>query len=199
MYLYGNSEEGDLLVRTGPNGELPENVRLLGSYKETQEENISVAGENFRTFFGYGYKTISQEEVEKRRNEFADGSLTTLDLKQKCISSLDGIDYFKKLKVLKLPNNSINDISPLAALDDLEALDLSGNCIVDVSPLSGLKKLKVLNLAGNFIEDVSSLASLTGLQELYLYNNKIKDLSVLNKKLDVKILDCANNPGYGLP
>lgn len=58
----------------------------------------------------------------------------------------------RRLKVLVLTNNYIEELSGISRLDALNELDLSGNCLIDHStllPLSTLIALQYLNLLGN--------------------------------------------------
>lgn len=78
---------------------------------------------------------------------------------------------------LRLNDNQIVDVAPLASLTNLTSLDLSDNQIVDISPLAGLTNLRVLWLWNNAIVDASPLADLTdtNLYRLYLGANPLSD------------------------
>ena len=51
-----------------------------------------------------------------------------------------------KLKILKLNENIISDVSALSELVELEKLDLSCNKIPDISKLERLERLKIFKL-----------------------------------------------------
>ncbi|EDT72268.1 internalin like protein [Clostridium perfringens D str. JGS1721] len=109
-------------------------------------------------------------------------SLTgTLDLNNKNISDITGLENCTSINELILHGNQISDISPLANLINLENLDLGydkyGNQISDISPLANLTNLKHLYAKHNQISDISPLANLTNLQTLWLQNNRISDVS----------------------
>lgn len=62
------------------------------------------------------------------------------------------VESYKRLQVLILSDNCIEDISGLVRLDALLELDLSGNCLLEHSlllPLCSLHALRYLNLSGN--------------------------------------------------
>lgn len=58
----------------------------------------------------------------------------------------------RKLDLLNLNNNLIQDVTPLAELTTLSHLYLIGNQIVDVSPLANLTQLQKLDLSENPID-----------------------------------------------
>lgn len=87
------------------------------------------------------------------------------------IKSIKGLEYAVNLEKLKLNENEIQDISPLAGLKKLKYIEIQRNRIVDVTPLSGLTELVYLKLYNNLIEDVTPLAGLTKLKGLDLHYN----------------------------
>ena len=99
------------------------------------------------------------------------------------IVSLVGIQNLPELLAVRLPNNSITDISPLSGLTNLIEIILDGNLnLTDISPLSGLTSLELLSLRDNSITDISALSDLTSLTTLRLDNNS--DLSDIQPLLD---------------
>jgi serine/threonine protein kinase len=125
-------------------------------------------------------------------------TLTTLDVSQRQIASLEGLQYAVNLSQLTADGNAISDLTPLSYLGHLRALYLSDNEISDLSPLMRLKNLKTLYLENNRI---ASLAALDGidLYDLSLGANDISDLSPLSgavhmQRLNLygnRILDCS--------
>ena len=91
------------------------------------------------------------------------------------IRSLKGLEACKALASLELPENEIEDISPLAGLERLQLLDLSGNRIRNIGPVETLKALQYLNLENNQVEDLAPLAVLGNMRSLYLTENRIRD------------------------
>lgn len=62
------------------------------------------------------------------------------------------LEAYRRLQVLIINDNFIEDISGLARLEAMTELDLSGNCLLDHSillPLSSLSSLMYLNLSSN--------------------------------------------------
>jgi Leucine-rich repeat (LRR) protein len=79
----------------------------------------------------------------------------------------------KTLTSLRLDENEISDIQPLAGLTNLTTLYFYWNKISDIQPLAGLTNLTILYLDNNKISDIQPLAGLTNLTKLYLSGNPI--------------------------
>lgn len=65
-------------------------------------------------------------------------TIVELDLSNKNISNLSGIEHFSNIKNLDLSNNNIKDISMLSNLSNLIRLNASHNNIIDIRPLKNL-------------------------------------------------------------
>lgn len=128
--------------------------------------------------------TITQSNLE---------TITTLELSNKKIANISGLEKFTYLTKLYLNVNEISDISPIATLTKLEWLNFDHNKISDLSSLSNLTNLVYLNLKGNELSDITPLATLTNLRYLYLENNKISDVSQLSTLVNVRDLTLNNN------
>ena len=125
--------------------------------------------------------------------------VTSLDLSNKDIGVLIGIEKFRNLTELNISGNKLDDISFLSNLKKLEVLDASNNRqgsssgISDLSPLEGLTTLTSLNLEKNSISDVASLGGLTKLTYLNVADNKIKDVSDLEKLTELTEINITKN------
>ena len=99
-------------------------------------------------------------------------SVTSMDLSNKNIRDLTGLNVFKNLKVLVADNNFLENID-LSQNDKLEILSLSNNNLENID-LSSLPSLALLNLSSNNFNslDVSSSS--------YLYNLDIRKNPNLN-------------------
>lgn len=128
-------------------------------------------------------------------------SLVSLNISNKDIKNLEGLQYCANLKWLSLEGNTIDDFTPissltalkylymkntniknlncLSSLTNLNFLNLFGNDLEDLSGISNLKELRTLSLANNNISDVSDLSGLSHLNYLNLYGNRITDISPL--------------------
>ena len=106
-------------------------------------------------------------------------SIGRLDVPDKGIVNLTGLEHATHCHALILEENEISDISPLSGLTKLAFLDLSHNQISDIRPLAGLTGLGGLKLANNQIVDISPLAGLVNLNLLNIAKNRITDFSPL--------------------
>jgi Leucine-rich repeat (LRR) protein len=131
--------------------------------------------------------------------------LSALDVSDRNITDLSGLEYCTALTQLQLDDNKIDDITPLSHLTNLSYLELNGNQIHDILALSHLTNLRNLYLADNEISDIISLSNLVSLgphhfysippsADLDLSNNQISDISPLSKLtgLEWVVLDDNN-------
>ena len=112
---------------------------------------------------------ITVEEMER---------LKELDVPDRGIHDLTGLQFATNLEWFHLGDNQISDLSPLAGLINLTNLWVSNNKISDLSPIAGLINLKNLGVANNKISDLSPIAGLINLESLYFsHNNNVSDIS----------------------
>lgn len=176
----------DKSIPSDKNKNLKENVKMnfyIDGYIEFEDKNL-------------------EEEVRKAANpkDRPKGPLTYMDVSgikelnvhNKNIKSLKGIEYLKNITKLDISDNNIKDISYLKELDSLELLNLYNNNIEDISPINNMKKLKDINLSKNNVKDISYLKDLN-LHHLDLRDNKIENIEVLRNKISLQHLYLANN------
>ncbi len=116
-----------------------------------------------------------------------------LDLRNKQITDLTGIENFVNLEVLYLGDNYISDLSPLANLPLLKTLDISRNTVRDITALSTLNNLQYLNASGNVISDISQVGTIISLLYLDISNNRVASLSAVNTLTVLEHLNISNN------
>ncbi|MXY99655.1 sigma-70 family RNA polymerase sigma factor [Candidatus Poribacteria bacterium] len=119
--------------------------------------------------------------------------LTSLDVREKGIVDLTGLEHATDLQALVLIENKIHDISPLSGLMKLGFLDLGGNQISDLRPLATLTRLETLHIWRNEIEDISPLTGLVNLERLLIQNNDIKDFSPLDALRHLAVVNIKGN------
>ena len=113
---------------------------------------------------------ITVEEME---------GLERLDIGNRDIKDLTGLQFATNLRRLNLEDNQISDLSPVAGLINLKELDVSDINVSDLSPLAGLINLEWLGFSRNNVSDLSPLAGLINLKTVFQWNNPISDLSPL--------------------
>ena len=117
----------------------------------------------------------------------------TLRLYNNPILDLSPLAELMQLVDLEISSTSVSDISVLKGLTQLTYLHLGGNAISDISALKGLTQLTYLDLGGNSISDISALKGLTQLIYLYLWNNAISDISALSGLTQLRVLGLSDN------
>jgi len=117
------------------------------------------------------------------------------------IESILGAEHLTGLHVLRLDDNDIEDIEPIADLTNLFYLDLGENDIVDISDVANLVDISWLYLDNNAIYDIEVLDGLIELDRLYLFNNLITDIYPLveNEGLDYGDVLRLERGGLGNP
>lgn len=116
-----------------------------------------------------------------------------LNMANKNISSLKGLEKSTQLAHLYANNNNISDLSPLKSLYNLQFLLLNDNNITDISSLENLSNITELQLDNNKITDVSSLSSLTKLDRVFLSGNQINNVSFLSNTKNLTLVLLNNN------
>ena len=129
-------------------------------------------------------------------------TLTNLNLRERGIGDLTGLEFATNMDWLEIGYNSISDLTPVAQMTKLRTLWASGNEIGTLSPLANLTNLiniglgdnrsalsltplrrltnlEYLSVGGNSISNISPLAGLTNLRKLILTRNNISDIAPL--------------------
>ena len=108
-----------------------------------------------------------------------------IDLRNKGIKNIDGIQYLINAEEIWLSSNEIEDVTPLKRVYSykLKGLYLGDNKIKNIDAVRQMyvPNLTDLSIYANQIEDISPLAKvlLPNLKNLYIDTNRIKDISPL--------------------
>jgi Leucine-rich repeat (LRR) protein len=121
------------------------------------------------------------------------GDLYFLDANKKGIRSLAGLEKCPNLMEVRLAENQIVDLKPLAGLKNLQSLTLSKNQIKDLAPLRELTHLQYLELSDNAVSDLGPLSGLTALSALYVGGNQISDLGPVGNLTKLASLSAGRN------
>ena len=138
-------------------------------------------------------------------------SLVKLDVTEKGVVDLTGLEHAISIRRLFADKNSIQDISPLTNLTSMEFLSLNENQISDITSLIGMQSLDTLKLGRNLIVDITPLAGLRELRHLALHYNRIRDFSPLaglmnleaiytwgNVSVDLSMVDTSKIPNLNV-
>ena len=120
-------------------------------------------------------------------------SLKRLDINEKGISNITGLEYASNVTDIRLYGSQISDITPLQNLTSLTRLGLSNNQISDITPLQNLTSLTGLDLSFNQISDITLLQNLTSLTSLALSRNQISDITPLQNLTSLTDLYLSGN------
>lgn len=140
-------------------------------------------------------------------------SITRLDVSNKEITSLAGINKFPNLIEFYAANNNINSNTSFTSNTNLEVLDLSNNGTftgvtsghTPYADISACSQLRYLDMSGNKFYYSASLASNTNLETLKLNNNSTYDnwgtavTNALTKLKHVELSNCKINSNLTLP
>lgn len=118
-------------------------------------------------------------------------SIETLDLSNRGLTSIEGLEHFTNLKELNLSGNVLTDAKPLEHLTELIKLDLSFNQLTDLALAS--TKIEKLNLEANRIVSVEFLETLSELKTLNLRANDVANLTPIQGLTKLKNLNIRGN------
>ena len=159
-------------------------ITMLADETKINEQNFP--DENFRNY-------VLSTAVDKNKNRILDDDeilrVTNIDVHQKKIESLKGIEYFTELQILTCYQNNLTELD-LSACTKLDTLNCSWNRLTSLN-LSGCAKLEWIRCDQNQLSELDVSAS-TELKLLICSGNKIKALDVMAcMKLDY--FNCQGN------
>ncbi|MBW6465359.1 MAG: CotH kinase family protein [Brevefilum sp.] len=138
--------------------------------------------------------------------------IVELNLQDKEISDLSGIEHFRNLEILNLHNNLVEDVSQLQTLYSLKVLDLGYNKIVNLEQANfhSIKHIPIisLNLEHNAVvyendlqirlSGIEFLGQFSSIQELNLADNHVSDFSALSDLKNLTSLNISENRIVGI-
>eukprot|EP00300_Choanocystis_sp_HF-7_P021868 c20973_g1_i1.p1 GENE.c20973_g1_i1~~c20973_g1_i1.p1 ORF type:complete len:324 (+),score=65.53 c20973_g1_i1:51-974(+) len=121
-------------------------------------------------------------------------ALTSLDIYDNKLASLEGLEHLTSLTYLDASFNELRTTEHLSSLTELTELYLIQNKIVDVGPeIRVLTQLRLLELGSNRIRQISNLETLVNLRKLFLGRNKITSIQGLETLTNLRCLSLQNN------
>lgn len=154
-------------------------VWVQNSYRDPNNINKNIDKKNI-TFLDKNLEQEIRNTIGKQSGEINSQDLlgiTELNLYNKKITYLNGIENLVNLTNLNLKNNVIKDITPLSSLTKLKNLDIGNyahgnmyyNSIEDITPLKSLTNLETLSLSTLQLRDIDALSNLKNLKDLNMY------------------------------
>lgn len=125
-------------------------------------------------------------------------NITTLNLTQKGITDLTGLELAVNLEELNVSGNHIKSLKPISNLSNLKKLDISSTGLTSLEYIKNLVSLTKLSMNGNSISDISILSKFTNLAELEFARCKVSDISPL-KSLSSLSTVSMNDQSITLP
>lgn len=120
------------------------------------------------------YLDLGDRQVESLIGLEACTELTQLKLADNRIADLTPLAACTKLEVLQAANNRIGNLAPLKTLTSLRLLDIDGNRVDSLLPLQTCRELRLLSARDNQISDLDGCRAMTKLHALFVSGNKVK-------------------------
>jgi len=125
-------------------------------------------------------------------------NLESLEMSSNQLVNLNGIQFFKNLKILVLRENSISKIEAINKMNSLTFLDVSFNKLrnVEKTTIGFLPSIQIFLCDNNYLKNINGFTKFLSIQTLSFENNKIQDisslerLSTLENLKDFSILNC---------
>lgn len=125
-------------------------------------------------------------------------SLTILSAGNRNISSVQGLETARNLRILDLDSNSLTNFSIADQLTNLMILDLYGNNLTSFTLSNAIASLTILDVAFNSLDQCSLPAGLTNLDTLFLENNVLTNFDLPTSLSKLTQLDLSGNQLNGL-
>lgn len=120
-------------------------------------------------------------------------SITSLDLSHNSLRKLDVLSGMTGLMELNLSDNAVTSLEALSGLERLVKLTLNHNLVATLSPLSSCIRLKHLEADHNALTTLKGIPNLALLEHLSVDYNELKDVSLLSGSTELKNLSIASN------
>ena len=127
---------------------------------------------------------ITAEEMKRLRR---------LDVRNRGIRDLTGLQFATNLTWLHLPNNTVSDLSPIAGLIEMRELWVHENPLSDISPVRNLANLTHLGFEHTSVSDLSPVSRLISLKRLDFRDADVSDLSPVAGLINLESLDFSFN------
>jgi serine/threonine protein kinase len=108
------------------------------------------------------------------------------------LRSLEDLRTMTNLRSLRLQNQPLTDISPLAENQRLERIGIYNCNVSDISPLTALPRLQTIYLESTLVSDYSALSRINELRSLTILHEKgVKKITELGDISGLSVLDLS--------
>ena len=121
-------------------------------------------------------------------------NLRLLNLNWNQVSDLSPIAGLIELRDLWIHDNLLSDISPVRGLTNLTRLEFDESTVSDISPVRGLTNLTYLEFDHTLVSDISSVRGLTNLTHLEFHDTLVSDLSPVAGLINLKLIRAWDTP-----
>ena len=166
-----------------PLPEFPEPVNDPNSPNGAIDKDLAAAA---REYLGLPNDAVLTEE--------ACANIPMLQVFDKKLVSLNGIEYFSNLQSIQVTSSYLRDISPLAKLDSITEISIGWSYIQTIPDLSNCKNLYHLDLTCNAITDISPVTRIPSLEWLELRGNYITSIAPIQDLQNLQSLSINDNP-----
>lgn len=153
-----------------------ENTTEESTGENTTEEGTTDNGVKEITLNSKLYSAIKDELLKSNVEASYNDLQYTISLTQDALSSV---------KRLNLSNKEIKDLDGLENFSSLESLDLSSNLLTDDTDLSVINgmPLTFLDLSSNKLTDVSAITDIDSINTLNLHDQRVSKAYIINNKI----------------
>lgn len=158
--------------------------KMFNALKDALSNYILLPGDANKNTLTISIPTESLSQIEE------------INLEDKQISNITGIENLSYLKKINLGKNRITDISPLTNINNITELKLNDNNNLEnnaVSVLSNKTTITSLNLSSTGLTNIDFISNLKNLQELEIANGSFNSLNALSKLKLLKKLNVSGN------
>ena len=111
------------------------------------------------------------------------------------ITDLSPLAELKNLQALRISNTKVSDLSPLSSMMNLQQIWIEFSPVSDLSPLVSLPSLREIHIENvSTLRDISPVSEIINLTHLGLVSTGVKDIAPIRSLTNLKTLNLRNSP-----
>lgn len=193
--LFGSEDDRMDTVET--EASIFEEETVWESGYDTNEDNIDYEAEDLydiycdndperSLYYAFKISVYGRVDIELPVSLLED--ISEIELSNRGIEHLAGVEYFHQLVRLDISNNQLSNLEGLEGLELLEELYANDNEIGYIDALVNMENLRFIDLSGNNIDDISILLEFPNLEYVDLTNNPIPEKQLVLLKAKVALV-----------